>query len=247
MTLKRVFAGFYMRYDGKPIFVVRVLKDIDTGESIVVCKDASFSKEDNEYYYLIRYTSFCEQVEVDGVLRDKYVRQTRREIDEGTVREVYEDGFPEPKKKPFVYVPCEQDERYIRRSRTYYEYAKDICENYRMDLRRYKLIWERKQYIGISNREEYQAMREDLAFAQQSLKTVLNDYADLFRKRFSEGLSIRKTADATQQNRGVIERRQTALYRAFAQLLQQRDEADGICRLMQEMEYDPKEIEDLLE
>jgi endonuclease-3 len=49
-----------------------VLKDIDTGESIVVCKDASFSKEDNEHYYLIRYTSFCEQVEVDGVLRDKY-------------------------------------------------------------------------------------------------------------------------------------------------------------------------------
>ena len=233
MALKRVFAGFYTRYDGKPIFVVRVLKDIDTGESIVVCKDASFSKEDNEHYYLIRYTSFCEQVEVDGVLRDKYVRQTRREIDEGTVREVYEDGFPEPKSKPFTYVDD--------------EYAKDICENYRMDLRRYKLIRERKQYIGVSNREAYQAMCEDLAFAQQSLKTVLNDYADLFRKRFSEGLSIRKAADAMQQNRGVIERRQTALYRAFAQLLQQRDEADGVCRLMQKIEYDQRDIEDLLE
>ena len=44
MALKRVFSGFYTRYDGKPIFVVRMLKDIDTGESIVVCKDASFSK-----------------------------------------------------------------------------------------------------------------------------------------------------------------------------------------------------------
>lgn len=61
MALKRVFAGFYTRYDGKPIFVVRVLKDIDTDESIVVCKDVSFAKEDNEHYYLIRYTSFCEQ------------------------------------------------------------------------------------------------------------------------------------------------------------------------------------------
>lgn len=157
MALKRVFAGFYTRYDGKPIFVVRVLKDIDTGESIVVCKDASFSKEDNEHYYLIRYTSFCEQVEVDGVLRDKYVRQTRREIDESTVREVYEDGFPEPKSKPFTYVDDEYAERAVRCSRTYYEYAKDICENYRMDLRRYKLIRERKQYIGVSNREAYQA------------------------------------------------------------------------------------------
>ena len=123
MALKRVFAGFYTRYDGKPIFVVRVLKDIDTGESIVVCKDASFAKEDNEHYYLIRYASFCEQVEVDGVLRDKYVRQTRREIDEGTVREVYEDGFPEPKSKPFTYVDDEYAERTIRCSRTYYEYA----------------------------------------------------------------------------------------------------------------------------
>ena len=28
MALKRVFAGFYKRYGGKPIFVVRVLKDI---------------------------------------------------------------------------------------------------------------------------------------------------------------------------------------------------------------------------
>ena len=54
-------------------------------------------------------------------------------------------------------------------------------------------------------------------------------------------------ADAMQQNRGVIERRQAALYRAFAQLLQQRDEADGVCRLMQKIECDQRDIEDLLE
>ena len=248
MALKRVFAGFYTRYDGKPIFVVRVLKDIDTGESIVVCKDdASFIREGNEEYYTIRLESFCEQVNVDGILRDKYIRQTRREVEPEMIGEVTEDGFPEPKSKPFTYVDDEYAERAIRCSRTYYEYAKDICENYRMDLRRYKLIQERKQYIGVSNREAYQAMCEDLAFAQQSLKTVLNDYADFFRKRFSDGLSIRKTADAMQQNRGVIERRQAALYRAFAQLLQQRDEADGVCRLMQKTEYDQRDIEDLLE
>ena len=62
MALKRVFSGFYTRYDGKPIFVVRVLKDIDTDESIVVCKDASFAKEDNEHYYLIRYTWKCQEM-----------------------------------------------------------------------------------------------------------------------------------------------------------------------------------------
>ena len=247
MAVKRVFAGYYKRYDGKRIYVVRVVKDIDTGEAVVICKDASFIREGNEEYYTIRLESFCEQVNVDGILRDKYIRQTRREVEPEMIGEVTEDGFPEPKSKPFTYVDDEYAERAIRCSRTYYEYAKDICENYRMDLRRYKLIRERKQYIGVSNREAYQAMCEDLAFAQQSLKTVLNDYADLFRKRFSEELSIRKAADAMQQNRGVIERRQAALYRAFAQLLQQRDEADGVCRLIQEMEYDPKEIEDLLE
>ena len=247
MAVKRVFAGYYKRYDGKRIYVVRVVKDIDTGEAVVICKDASFIREGNEEYYTIRLESFCEQVNVDGILRDKYIRQTRREVEPGMIGEVTEDGFPEPKSKPFTYVDDEYAERAIRCSRTYYEYAKDICENYRMDLRRYKLIRERKQYIGISNRETYQAMCEDLAFAQQSLKTVRNDYANLFRKRFSEGLSIRKAADAMQQNRGVIERRQAALYRAFTQLLQQRDEADGVCRLMRKTEYDQRDIEDLLE
>lgn len=118
MAERRVFAGYYKRYDGKPIFVIRVLKDIDTGEAIVVCKDASFSREDNEHYYLIHYASFCEKVEVDGELRDKYVRQTRREIDTSIVREVYEDGFPEPKSKRFTYVDDEYEDCCIRCSKT---------------------------------------------------------------------------------------------------------------------------------
>ena len=107
-----------------------------------------------------------------------------------------------------------------------------------MDLQRYRLIRERKQYIGVHDRDEYRAMCEDLIFLQQSLKTVLHDYAEIFKKRFSEGLSIRKTADALQMNRGAVERRQSALYLAFAVLLRQRDEADGTCRLSQETDED---------
>ena len=53
-----------------------------------------------------------------------------------------------------------------------------------MDLQRYRLIRERKQYIGVHDREEYLAMREDLAFLQQSLKTVLHDYAEIFKNAF---------------------------------------------------------------
>ena len=76
------------------------------------------------------------------------------------------------------------------------------------------------------------------------MRTILKDYTELFQKRFSEGLSVRKTAEAMHLNRGAIERRQIALYRAFAQLLQQRDEADGVCRLMQETE---EFFEDIME
>lgn len=236
MAVKRVFAGYYKRYDGKRIYVVRVVKDIDTGEAVVICKDASFIREGNEEYYTIRLESFCEQVNVDGILKDKYIRQTRREVEPEMIGEVTEDGFPEPKRKPLTYIDDEYQPRCVRRSCSYYEYAKDICTNYRMDLRRYKLIRERKQYIGMGGKAEYQAMCEDMFFLQQSMRTILKDYVELFRKRFSEGLSIRKTAEAMHLNRGAIERRQIALYRTFAQLLQQRDEADGVCRLMQENE-----------
>lgn len=100
-----------------------------------------------------------------------------------------------------------------------------------MDLRRYKLIRERKQYIGMGGKAEYQAMCEDVSFLQQSMRTILNDYTELFQKRFSEGLSIRKTAEAMHLNRGAVERRQAAFYKAFSVLLRQRDKADGILRI----------------
>ena len=197
----------------------------------MICKDASFIREGNEEYYTIRLESFCEQVNMDGVLKDKYIRQTRREVEPEMIGEVTEDGFPEPKRKPLTYIDDEYQPRCIRRSRSYYEYAKDICTNYRMDLRRYKLIRERKQYIGIDGKAEYQAMCEDVSFLQQSMRTILKDYSELFQKRFSEGLSVRKTAEAMHLNRGAVERRQAAFYEAFSLLLRQRDEADGILRI----------------
>ena len=53
MALKRAFAGFYKRYDGKPIFAARVLRDIDTGEPVVVCKNAGFAREAAEYSNIV--------------------------------------------------------------------------------------------------------------------------------------------------------------------------------------------------
>lgn len=33
---RRIFAGFYKRYDGKFIYVVAVVPDVDTGEQVVI-------------------------------------------------------------------------------------------------------------------------------------------------------------------------------------------------------------------
>ena len=53
------------------------------------------------------------------------------------------------------------------------------------------------------------------------------------KTRYAKGLSVRKAAEELQVNRGVIERRQAALIDAFSQLLYERDQADGACRLRQ--------------
>ncbi len=46
---RRVYAGYYNRYDGKLIYVVRVVTEIDTGEEIVICQYANYS-DTGEYY-----------------------------------------------------------------------------------------------------------------------------------------------------------------------------------------------------
>lgn len=46
-----------------------------------------------------------------------------------------------------------------------------------------------------------------------------------------DGLSIRRYAEAHHLNRGSVDYLQKKLLTALAQLLKERDEADGICRL----------------
>jgi len=143
-------------------------------------------------------------------------------ITEGEINECIEDRFPGPKRKDFTYKDDEYQTRFIRFSATYMEYAKDLCMNYVIDLRRAKLTREAKRYIGVSGKQDYLAMCEDLKFLQSSMKTVLADYNDLFRKRFVERLSIRKYAAEAGVNRGVIERTQNAFYHQLAGLLYER-------------------------
>lgn len=225
---KRVYAGFYKRHDGKEIYVVRVVKDIDTGEQIVICKDASYFSTGEGDYYTISKVSFCEKVEIDV----SSSINTPAEAVRNTILELLETGFDGPQRKPFTYKDDEYLSRAIRCGHSYFEYAKDLCVNYRMDLRRYKLMKERKQYIGGFDKQSFAAMCEDLTFVQQLMKTVLTDHREIFQKRFAEGLSVRKTAEALSINRGAVERRQLALFHDMAQQLQARDLADGVCRIV---------------
>lgn len=64
------------RQDSKQSYAVRLIKDIDTGEAVLIYRDTSIIREDNEEYYTIRLGSFCEQVNVGGVRKDKYMGQT---------------------------------------------------------------------------------------------------------------------------------------------------------------------------
>ena len=125
---RRVYAGYYNRYDGKLIYVARVVTDIDTGEEIVICQYANYS--DTGEYYTITKASFCEQVEWNGQMVNKYSRRTQQKIDYGRIAVQTENGLPEPKQRKPKRQRDEYDNRGYRRSRTYYAYAKDLCEHY---------------------------------------------------------------------------------------------------------------------
>ena len=61
---RRIFAGFYKRYDNKYIYVVAVVPDVDTGSQVVIFHEGNDACECK--YYSMTKQSFCEMVEVDG-------------------------------------------------------------------------------------------------------------------------------------------------------------------------------------
>ena len=121
--------------------------------------------------------------------------------------------------------------RLYRCAPDYLCYAKDLCEHFVEDYRKLKLCSEQKRYIV--SREDYQIIREDLAFLNSCLKTTLSPYNDLFKGRFINGLSIRKYAEATGLNRGSVDYLQKKFFTALASELRSRDESDGIKRIKQ--------------
>ena len=218
----RICAGYYRRYDGKVVYVVSLATDSDNGEEVVIWITYPFA--DVPRYYTSSKKSFCAFVEVSGERRAKYKRLTNMKISEAAIERLEDEGFRGPVRKIRP--------RQYQQAATYHAYARELCENYSFDLRKYRFCVNQKRYAAIT-KSDFGKLKEDLCFLDNALKTVLADYRDYFRKRFVDGLSIRKYAEAHRLNRGSVDYLQKKFLSALARLLKERDEAEGKCRLRQ--------------
>ena len=228
MADRRIYAGYYRRYDGKVIYVVTMAKDADTDEGIVIWTPNVYSGK--RTYYTLSKRSFCEDILIDGVRHPKFKRQTQMRITASAIENFEEDGFVRPVRKIEVHTEDGYDDWHRPSASSYHEYAKKLCENYRFSRAKYALCVTEKRYIGIS-KEDFRELKSDLLFLQNCLKTVLNDYADYFDDRFVKGSSIRKYAQAHGLNRGSVDHLQRKFFTALAQALRERDAADNRSRL----------------
>ena len=97
-----------------------------------------------------------------------------------------EAGFPGPirKKQSKDAEELLYENRTYRRAETYTDYAKDICKNYKSDVRKYNLCVTQKRYIGVSGITDFNILKEDITFLNDCFKTVLKSYAAYFKKRY---------------------------------------------------------------
>lgn len=224
---KRVYAGYYKRYDGKLFYVVTMAKDGVTGEDMVIYMPYSIRETD---YLTISKKQFCEPVMVDGKLRARYKRQTQMRIEQDFIDSLESDLLPTPKRKR-VSRPDEEKYREYRTATNYYDYAKDLCVNYLVDLRKYKFSKTYYDDFIALSKKEMEIVYEDLKFIKTCFQTVLRDYAEFFNERFIKRLSIRKYAEAHNMNRGSVENIQRKMYKKLSALLYERDQTDGKVRI----------------
>ena len=224
---KRVYAGYYKRYDGKLFYVVTMAKDGVTGEDMVIYMSYSIRETD---YLTISKKQFCEPVMVDGKLRARYKRQTQMRIEQDFIDSLESDLLPTPKRKR-VPRPDEEKYREYRTATNYYDYAKDLCVNYLVDLRKYKFSKNYYDDFIALSKKEMEIVYEDLKFIKTCFQTVLRDYAEFFNERFIKRLSIRKYSEAHNMNRGSVENIQRKIYKKLSALLYERDQADGKVRI----------------
>lgn len=226
---RRVYAGYYRRYDGRLIYVVTVAKDTDTDEDMVIWMPVSYSNP--RKYFITNKKSFCEYVTIDGKRKAKYKRQTQMKIPVAITEVCEEDCFRGPVRKRRARFTDEYDSWDGICAASYYEYAKKLCEQYSFCVKKYRLCVAEKRYIGIS-KMDFIVLKEDLMFLKNCMETVVKDYNEYFTERFVHGQSIRKYASAHNLNRGSVDYLQRKFFTALAQVLQERDVTEGRNRLV---------------
>ena len=231
MADRRICAGYYRRYDGRVVYVTSTATDADTNEETVIWTAYPFA--DVPRYCTSSKKSFCAFVEVDGERKVKYKRLTNMKISEAAVERLEDEGFRGPvRKRQRRQLEEEYDSREYQQALSYLAYAKDLCENYNFDRSKYRLCVKEKRFAAIT-RSDFAQLKEDLQFLDNAMKTVLAEYRDYFQERFVDGLSVRKYAAAHQINRGSVDYLQKKFFSSLAQILKERDEAEGKCRLSQ--------------
>ena len=222
---RRIFAGYYKRYDGMSFYVIDVVKDLETGGEVVICKKETYMRD--EYFTLTR-EAFCQKVDCNGKRMKKYFRVNKRDkISERQLEEIAEAGYPTTKR----YTPKIDRIHYPRRQKTYEAYAKDLCKWYKNDFMYYQMSMKEKRVLGFAEKRDFLIVKEDLKFLDLCLHTTLKEYAEYFKERFEEGKSIRKYAEAHNLNRGSVMYIQNKLMATLSKLLEERDRADGKSRL----------------
>ncbi len=221
---RRIFAGYYKRYDGMPFYVVDVVQDLETGQEVVICRNNLERKN----YFTLTKEAFCAKIDYNGKMIKKYFRATRREkIGHWESEELVDDGY----RPPIRHENKEDRTRFRRHSKTYREYAKDLCDWYKIDLRCYQLCQKTKRLVGVMDKKDLFILKEDLRFLHNCLKTTLKDYAEYFKERFIDGKSIRKYGEEHGLNRGSVDYIQKKMITELAKNLEDRDKADGKSRL----------------
>ena len=187
--------------------------------------DSSYSSD----VFTCSKASFCDTVVFNNKKVQKYRRQTQFHIRESFIDFLDEKMFRGPKRKKKK-EDADNKERYYQSSKNYLDYAKDLCKNFKRDLRIYSLCRKSNRLVGVA-KADFPLLREDILFLHSMLNSELKDYKEFFIDHFQKGISMRQYAANKNINRGSVEYQQKKLYAKLAELLEERDLSDGQKRI----------------
>lgn len=227
---RKIYSGYYERYDRKLFYVVCEAADCDTGEMNVIMQEYSLTR--TMPFLTMSKDSFCEIVTLqNGHKVDKFTRNTNIPVSDYYIDTLKQKGLRGPSHR---HVKIEEDEycaRQYQNSYSYFAYAKDVIDHYVIDRRRLDLCVKEKRLIGLFSMDDFKKMRSDVHFFEKVLDGILSEYKDFFDERFRKKKSIRKYAADHGVNRGSVNYMQKKFYNAFAEQLEIRDKAENVCRI----------------